>query len=274
MIAYGSLGKLFHLKEFSTELQKQNVQVKLVKDIDFSRGFPSKNISDWVNGDKKFKKLIKDFKPDAIFTDRQTHFALHSIKSGIPTFILLRGHYWQEYFWGMKTLGKNFKTRCIIWLRNRISEKVFRDATGIIPICEYLENVVKEHYPKQNTGVFLEGINSEWWYHAKKMELKHPCVGLVQDANWWGKTKELLVLEDVLQKMPNVNFYWAGDGQYRKQITDKLEKFDNFKWLGRLEYPEKIREFLETVDIYALITGMDLAPLTLKEAQLMEKLVT
>ncbi len=31
------------------------------------------------------------------------------------------------------------------------------------------------------------------------------------------------------------------------------------------------RKFLEAIDIYALITGMDLAPLTLKEAQLMEK---
>ena len=56
-----------------------------------------------------------------------------------------------------------------------------------------------------------------------------------------------------------------------KKITDRLSKFENFKWLGRLEYPDKIREFLETIDVYALITGMDLAPLTLKEAQLMEK---
>ncbi len=271
MIAYGSLGKLFHLKEFSTALEKQNIEVKLVKDTDFSRGFPSKKFSEWINGDKKFKKLIKDFNPDVIFTDRQTHFALHSIKTGIPTFILLRGHYWQEYFWAMKTLGGNFKTRCILWFRNQISEKVFREATGIIPICKYLEDVVKEQYPKQHTGIFLEGIDSERWYHTQKMELKHPCIGLVQDANWWGKTKELLVLEDVLQKMPDVNFYWVGDGQYRKKITDKLEKFDNFKWLGRLDYPDKIREFLDAIDVYALITGMDLAPLTLKEAQLMEK---
>ena len=71
--------------------------------------------------------------------------------------------------------------------------------------------------------------------------------------------------------MPDVNFYWVGAGQYRQKITDRLEKFDNFEWKGRLEYPEKIREFLETIDVYALITGMDLAPLTLKEAQLMEK---
>ena len=103
------------------------------------------------------------------------------------------------------------------------------------------------------------------------MELQRPCVGLVQDANWWGKTKEMLILELVLEKMPNVFFYWAGDGQYRKKITDKLEKFDNFKWLGRLDYPDNVRKFLETLDVYALITGMDLAPLTLKEAQLMEK---
>ncbi len=271
LIGYGSLGKFFHLREFADELEKQNVEVKLIHDIEVSRGFPSKKISDWFNGDKKFHELIKEFKPDAVFTDRQTHFAIHSIKAGIPTFILLRGHYWQEYFWGMKTLGNNLKIRSLLWFRNKISERVFREATAILPICKYLEDVVKERYPKQNTGVFLEGINSERWHHTKKIELKHPCVGMVQDANWWGKSKELLVLEKVLEKMPNTNFYWVGDGQYRKKITDRLDKFENFKWLGRLEYPDKVREFLETIDVYALITGMDLAPLTLKEAQLMEK---
>ena len=271
LIAYGSLGKLFHLEEFSKELEKQNVTVKLIKDTDYSNGFPSKKISEWFNGDKKFKQLIKEFQPDVIFTDRQSHFAIHSIKTGIPTFVLLRGHYWQEYFWGMKTLGKKLKTRMIIWFRNRISEKVFSEATAILPICKYLEDVVKERYPYQNTGVFLEGIDSTKWYHVEGMELRNPCVGLVQDANWWGKTKELLILEHVLEKIPDVTFYWAGDGQYRERITNQLEKYENFKWLGRLEYPNDVRKFLETIDIYALITGMDLAPLTLKEAQLMGK---
>ena len=271
LIAYGSLGKFFHLKEFAKELEKYDIKVKLIHDIEFSRGFPSKNISDWFRGDKKFNELISLFQPDAIFTDRQTHFAVHSIKTGIPTFILLRGHYWQEYFWGMRTLGNNLKTRLLLWFRNRISEKVFQNATAILPICKYLEDIVKERYPNQNTGVFLEGINAERWHHTKKMELKHPCVGMVQDANWWGKTKEILMLEDVLEEMPDVHFYWAGDGHYRKKIVDRLNRFENFTWLGRLEYPDRVREFLETIDVYALITGMDLAPLTLKEAQLMEK---
>jgi len=271
LVAYGSKGKYFHLKEFCNELEKLGVNCKLVKDSEFSNGFPSKKISSWFNGNEKYYRLIEEFKPDAIFVDRQTHFGLQSIKSGIPTFVLLRGHYWQEYFWAMKTLGKNLKIRTLIWYRNRISEKIFSEATAILPICEYLENVVKKKYPNQNTGIFLEGINSKRWFKSETMDLDHPCIGLVQDANWWGKTKELLVLEQVLKKMPEINFYWVGDGQYRNKILEKLNKFENFKWLGRLEYPDEIRKFLETIDIYALITGMDLAPLTLKEAQLMEK---
>ncbi len=271
IVAYGSLGKIFHMKEFSDELEKLNVTVKLVHDSDYSRGFPSKRVLDWFEGDKKFKILISDFQPDAIFVDRQSHFAIHSINSKIPTFVLLRGHYWQEYYWAMKTMRGNLKNRLLIWFRNRITEKVFSEATAILPICEYLEQVVKEHHPNQNTGIFFEGVNSEIWYHTKKIELEHPAVGLVQDANWWGKTKELLILEDVLKKMPNVKFYWVGDGLYRKKITDRLQKYKNFRWLGRLDYPDGVRKFLETIDVYALITGMDLAPLTLKEAQLMEK---
>ena len=127
------------------------MEVKLVKDTDYSRGFPSKKISEWFYGDRRFKKLVDEFRPDVIFTDRQTHFALHSIKTGIPTFVLLRGHYWQEYFWAMKTLGNNIKTRITIWARHRISSKVFDEATAIFPICKYLEDVVNEQYPKQHT---------------------------------------------------------------------------------------------------------------------------
>ena len=50
-----------------------------------------------------------------------------------------------------------------------------------------------------------------------------------------------------------------------------LEKYENFHWLGSLEYPEKVREFLTEIDVYALISGIDMSPLTLQEAQLMKK---
>jgi len=81
----------------------------------------------------------------------------------------------------------------------------------------------------------------------------------------------MLILKNVLKKMPNLTFYWAGDGPYTKKIVKELSEFKNFHWLGRLQYPEEVSKFLSSIDVYALISGMDLAPLTLKEAQLMEK---
>ncbi len=71
--------------------------------------------------------------------------------------------------------------------------------------------------------------------------------------------------------MQDVHFYWAGDGVYRDQVLPALEKYKNFHWIGSLEYPDKVREFLTEIDVYALISGIDMSPLTLQEAQLMEK---
>jgi glycosyltransferase involved in cell wall biosynthesis len=274
LIAYGSKGKFFHLKEFGEALKKLGNEYRIIKDTDYCRGFPSKNILDWFPNKQKFQKLIKDFSPDAVFVDRQTHFGLEVLRSKIPLFVLLRGHYWSEIEYGKETLyKKNPIMHIVINLRKQIAEKCFKNATAVLPICTYLEKIVKEHYPDQSTYVFFEGIDSSRWFPTKGMNLKHPCIGLLQDANWWGKTKEMLILRKVLPKMPHVTFYWAGDGPYRDKVLSELNKFENFKWLGRLDYPNKVRDFLSDIDVYALISGMDLAPLTLKEAQLMKKSV-
>jgi glycosyltransferase involved in cell wall biosynthesis len=81
----------------------------------------------------------------------------------------------------------------------------------------------------------------------------------------------MLLLTKVMSKFPHVTFYWVGDGPYSQKVLPELEKFDNFKWLGSLEYPKKIREFLSEVDVYTLFSGIDMSPLSLLEAQLMEK---
>jgi len=116
-----------------------------------------------------------------------------------------------------------------------------------------------------------QGITSSRWYPSEGMVLKHPCVGLLQGAVIWGKAQEMLVLEDVLKSMPDVTFYWAGDGPYSDKILSVLEKYENFKWLGPLEYPDKVREYLTEIDVYALVSGIDMSPLTLQEAQLMKR---
>jgi glycosyltransferase involved in cell wall biosynthesis len=81
----------------------------------------------------------------------------------------------------------------------------------------------------------------------------------------------MLTLTKVLEAMPSVTFYWAGDGPYRDNVLDILKKYDNFNWLGPLEYPDRVREYLSGIDVYALASGIDMSPLTIQEAALMEK---
>jgi hypothetical protein len=267
----GSSSKMFHLKEFSDMLNRKNVDVKLVLDVEYADGFPSRKMSNWFTSDTKFKKLINEFKPDLILVDRQRHFGLEASKTNIPLVVHLRGNYWKEIEMAKKTLYSSPPKKIAINKWDEIGEKCFQAADKILPICKHLEDVVKEHYPHKSSSVMYQGIRSDNWYDDEGMKLKHPCVGLVQGAVILEKTEQLLTLTKVLEKMPETTFYWVGDGPYKENILPILEKYDNFKWLGALEYPNKIREFLTEIDVYALLSGIDMAPLTLLEAQLMKK---
>ncbi len=267
----GSPSKLFHLEDFAENLKKNGVETKVVIDTEIYTGFPSKKISNWFEKKDKLKQLIKEFKPDFIFVDRQANFALESIKTGIPVFVHLRGDFWTETQMAKQTLYKSPPKRLFIKLKDNIAEECFKNSQAILPICSYLENIVKEHHPKSKTHVLYQGIDPLKWYKQEGMKLKHPCIGILQSSTIWGKTKELLILPKVMEKFPNVMFYWVGDGPYRDKILPTLEKYKNFQWLGKLDYPEKVRQFLSEIDIYTLISGLDMSPLTLQEAQLMEK---
>lgn len=262
---------MFHLKEFSEMLKINNIETKLVLDSDYADGFPSRKMSNWFTTDIKFKKLIQEYKPDLILVDRQRHFGLEASKTDIPLVVHLRGNYWKEMEMARNTLYSSPPKKIAINKWDEIGEKCFQDADKILPICRYLEGIVKEHYPQKSSAIMYQGISSDNWYESEGMNLKHPCVGLVQGAVILEKTEQLLTLTKVLEKMPETTFYWVGDGPYKENVLPILEKYDNFKWLGALEYPNKIRDFLTEIDVYALLSGIDMAPLTLLEAQLMKK---
>ena len=266
----GSSSKFFHLKEFGEAIKKQSCEYRLVHDIDVIDGFPSRKISNWFQSKKKFNDLIQDFEPDAIIIDRQGHFGVAAIEAKIPLIVHLRGDYWSEIKWARETLYKDPVKRNVLRFKNKLAEKCFSDSQMILPICGYLKDIVDKKFPNKS-NVMYQGINSSRWYTTEGMKLKHPCVGLLQSATIWGKSQEMLILEKTLQKFPNVMFYWVGDGPYRENILNKLKKYENFQWLGTLEYPDKVREYLSEIDIYALISGIDMSPLTLQEAQLMGK---
>ena len=267
----GSSSKLFHLKEFAENLKKKDIECKVVFDSDYADGFPNRKISKWFSSNKKFRKLINEFEPDVIFVDRTKHFALEASKTDIPLVIHLRGNHWAELIMARETLYKSAGKKIAINKWDEMGEICFNNSELILPICNHLSEITKKRYSKKPVETMYQGITPDNWFHKKGMELKHPCVGILQSATIWEKTKELMILPEVLKKMPDVHFYWAGDGVYRDKVLPLLEKYENFHWLGSLEYPNKVREFLTEIDVYALISGIDMSPLTLQEAQLMEK---
>ena len=59
------------------------------------------------NSNKKFKNLLDEFRPDAIFVDRQRHFGLEATKTDIPLLVHLRGNYWEEMNMAKETFYKS-----------------------------------------------------------------------------------------------------------------------------------------------------------------------
>jgi hypothetical protein len=187
-------------------------------------------------------------------------------------FILLRGNFWEESKWAKATIYTSPQKRLSFFKNQRFAKTCFNNASVILPISKYLENVVRKNIPGKRVELFpADGRDPAEWNQISGMDLKHPCVGLLQGMNVWGKTRELLTLTKVMKELPDVTFYFAGDGFYKDKIIPRLKNFENFVWLGSLEYPVEVKKFLSEIDIYLLLSGMEGLGQTIIEALLMEK---
>jgi hypothetical protein len=221
---------------------------------------------------KKLKKLLDEFSPDVVLLDRLSGIATEITKAKIPLFILIRGNFWEESKWAKETIYTSPQKRLSFLKNQRFAKTCFNNASMILPISKYLENVVRKNITGKRVELFpADGRDPLEWNQIPGMNLKHPCVGLLQGMNVWGKTRELLTLTKVMKELPDVTFYFAGDGSYRNKIIPKLENFKNFVWLGSLEYPIEVKKFFSEIDIYLLLSGMEGLGQTIIEALLMEK---
>ena len=272
LLIAGDKTRFYHLEGFTNALEKNGIKCKLIYDIEYSNKFFDINIKNRLGKQKKLKKLLDEFGPDVVLLDRLSGIATEITKAGIPFFILLRGNVWEELKWAKETIYTSPQKRLSFLKKQRFIKTCFNNASVILPISKYLENVVRKNIPEKNIELFsVDGRDPSEWNQVSGMNLKHPCVGLLQGMNVWGKTRELLTLTKVMKELPDVTFYFAGDGSYRNKIIPKLENFKNFVWLGSLEYPIEVKKFFSEIDIYLLLSGMEGLGQTIIEALLMEK---
>ena len=272
LLVIGNKDRFIHLEKFLSELNKKGIETKLVYDLDYANKFFEPNFIKKFSKKKKFECILKTFNPTVILLDRISRIAEEIVDKNIPLWILMRGNYWEEVKWAKETIYKTRKQRLSIKRNEELAEYCFKNSQLILPISKYLEGEIRKRYPEKNTVVFpADGRNPQEWTNITNNELKHPCVGLIQGLNVWGKTRELLTLNKVMKKLPEVTFYLAGNGAYADEVIPKLTNNRNFVWLKNLEYPDEIRKFLSEIDVFLLLSGLEGLGQVIIESLLMKK---
>jgi len=272
ILIIGSKVRIIHLKHFSDELVKLGMKCKVILDMDFLEKSLSFNLKKRITTNKKLKILLNTFEPNIVLLDNVSRLAKTILDEKIPLFLLFRGNYWKELEWAKKTIYKSPLKLFSVLKNQKLADRIFKESSMILPISEYMKNEFQIRYSKNKIEVFpVDGRNIADWVQVEKQKLIHPCVGLVQGFNIWGKTRELNTLQSVMRKLPNVTFYLIGDGVYRDEIIPKLKKFENFVWMGNLEYPNEVKKFFSSVDVYLLLSGLEGLGQSIIEAMLMKK---
>ena len=264
-----SESELVPIQNLHTALRRHGVDSKVVMSREVVARLPTKNISSWLRGTRKFRRLVVDFRPSVVYANTLDNFTLASINQHIPTVIRLRGDVWLEYEWA-KDEYASLLQRNVLAYRLRVYQKCLARATAVWSVSHYLDRIVQSKLPGKQTNVFAGCMISTDWVRSHPHKLKHPCVGILQHATILGKVREMEILREVIPRFPDVTFYWAGSGNIEHLVLSWLGKFPNFKRLGHVSYPEGVRDFLSEVDILAQVTGADTLGRSILEAQLVE----
>jgi len=86
----------------------------------------------------------------------------------------------------------------------------------------------------------------------------------------YAKVAGLLKFIRVIRKMPDVNFYFAGNGTYSNLVKQNCPS--NLFLIGRVS-GSGVKELLKSGDIFIHPAGLDALPRSVKEASLMEKAI-
>ena len=116
------------------------------------------------------------------------HFALEATKTRIPLIIHLRGNHWAELAIARETLYNSRSKRWAINKWDTIGEECFKDSKLILPICNHLSEITKKRYSDKPVETMYQGITPDNWFQKNGMNLKHPCIGILQSATIWEKT--------------------------------------------------------------------------------------
>lgn len=218
----------------------------------------------------KLLRLIKQFRPDFTFI-YATYYTAHMAKLlDQPLLVHLRGDLWAESN-SNRSLYSFLPKRMLFEWKTLVTTRGIKKADIIFPLSKWLEKRVKQHLPNHPTRVLYRGVDPEEWRPKRDMilfNLKHPTVVGVFEFEIYPKVMGLLKFMRSIQKMPDVHFYFAGNGPYINLI--KRNQPSNMSLLGRLS-KLGVQKLLASGDVFVHPSGLDSLGRTVMEASLMEK---
>jgi glycosyltransferase involved in cell wall biosynthesis len=218
-------------------------------------------------------RLIKQFRPDYVMTD-YPYYIPHMVKLvGQRVFLHMRGDAWNETY-SERVTHPSVVARIYGYYWTEVVILNIKKTDLILPNSKWLEEQVKKHMPNHPTQVLYVGIDPKKWDPSqnaranKRLELKHPAaVGIFAFGNY-EKVSGLLKFLRVVKRMPEVNFYFAGEGAYLALV--KAHCPSNISLIGKVAENE-VQSLLESGDLFIHPSGLDALPRSVKEASLMEK---
>lgn len=218
----------------------------------------------------KLFNLIKQFNPDFILTNSTYYKASIAKLVNRPLLVHMRGDPWKELKWNKALYSSLFK-RMYTYYLSTIELSDIKKTSLILTNSKWLQKQVKQQLPNHPTQVLYSGVDPEKWRPSPNITLfnfEHPAVIGVFDFNIYLKVLGLLKFIRVIKKMPDVNFYFAGDGPFVNLINRNCPS--NLFLIGRVSSFE-VKKLLASGDIFVHPSGLDALPRSVMEASLMEK---
>ena len=213
--------------------------------------------------------LVKRFNPDFIMTDSLGYIPRMTKLVNQRVFLHMRGDAWSESYWD-RAMYPSLFARMYKHYLGAISD--LEKVGLILPNSKWLQERVRQHLPNHPTQVLYVGIDAGKWVpsHNTTFNVKHPAVVGVFPFAIYAKVVGLLKFVRIIRKMPDVNFYFAGDGPYLNLIKQNCPS--NMFLIGRVSR-SGVKELLGSGDIFVHPAGLDALPRSVKEASLMEKAI-
>jgi glycosyltransferase involved in cell wall biosynthesis len=275
LLVFSDDDKVEDYRNLSKGLEKFGVETFCLKSSEHCYFSKRKPFS--VIPSPKIFSVIKHYNPDIILTD--CPFNIPYMAKLTRRFVILHLRYdiWSETEVD-KSKYPSLSSRLYTYYLSSSKEKSIKNSDIVLLNSKWLQGEFKNHMPDMRNEVLYVGINPNDWIPSpqleiaefkKKFNIQVPAVAGIFQLNQYKKVLGLLKFTEVIEKLQDINFYFAGSGPYASFVKDKKLP-SNLYMLGNLNKKE-VKLLLESCNIFVHPSGLDALPRSVKEASLLGK---